>query len=144
MKGQDPLVGHVISTAFSAALIIALIAITAHVKETHQKFIGGMEADEVCAIIKSSAGRFVFDSNYVSPNNTVAGRLYVNLPRTIGGEAYRIRFIGRNASVESAVANTTCAMGYNATYAGSVSGGRASVSVIRTPEGGTMVEMTSS
>ncbi|MBI4019088.1 MAG: hypothetical protein HY364_02445 [Candidatus Aenigmarchaeota archaeon] len=143
MKGQDPLLGHVISTAFSAAMIIAVIAITVHLKETHQEFIGGMEADEVCSMIRSSAGKFVFEANYLSPNNTASGRVYVNLPKAIGGEPYRIRFIGRNASIESGIVNTTCVIGYNATYLGSVAGGRAKMEVSRTAQGSMVVEMAS-
>lgn len=140
MKGQNPLLSHVFVTAFLVALVLSVIIITTTLKTRYETFIGEHEVDQVCSIIKSSIAKLRSDDSYVSLNDTIKGRIYLNLPAKIANSNYNIRFIGRNATI-TGTANVTCAIGFNATYTGTSSGGRSKLEWKELKTAGSVVEL---
>ncbi len=143
LKGQNPLLSHVFAIGLSLAIVGVVIYVTSSLNEQYTTFVAEQEVSQVCSIIRSAAGKMT-TSEYLSLNDTMISKIIVNLPDKIANEPYRVRFIGKNASIETQSANTTCVLGYNATYRGSVSGGRASISWIADKSGASIVELGSS
>ena len=142
MKGQNPLLSHVFAIAFLVALVIAVMQITSTLKGDYQSFIAEQEVQQVCSIIKSSVAKLNHNNNYLSVNDTTKGRIYFNLPNRIADLNYIIRFIEKNASIELRSANTTCSLGYNATFLGRTAGGRTKIEMKELSSGALIVEMT--
>jgi hypothetical protein len=141
MKGQNPLLSHVFATAFLVILVIGIIQITNSLRSEYQDFISDQEVQQVCSIMKSSVTKLNRNNNYLSLNQTLKGRIYIDMPEKIAGETYRIRFMENNASVETPTSNTTCTIGYNATYRGTTTGGRIVIEWKEFPVGETVIEV---
>lgn len=142
MKGQNPLLNHVFATAFLVAMVIGVVSMTTSLKEQYGAFVSEQEVQQVCSIIKSSIAKLDRGNNYLSLNSTVKGTVYAALPQRIADEPYRVRFIGRNASVETPTSNSTCVVGHDVTYSGSAPGGRIKIDWRELPGGTKLVEMS--
>ncbi|MBI4014988.1 MAG: hypothetical protein HY365_03460 [Candidatus Aenigmarchaeota archaeon] len=141
MLGQNPLLSHVFAIGLSLAIIGVVIYVTSSLNEQYTTFVAEQEVSQVCSIIRSAAGKTTA-GEHLSLNDTIIAKITVNLPAKIANEPYRVRFIGKNASIETLSANVTCVLGYNATYRGSVPGGRASVSWTADKNGASIVELS--
>lgn len=142
--GQDPMLSHSITVAFSVILIIVVVGSLSTLKQDYQEFIGRTEISQVCGIVKSSVEKIYFQDGYASPNNFTKGKAYLELPEKIADLNYRMRFIGNNLSIETLglSLNDTCKMGFNATYKGSSNGGRTLINYTRYDNGNEIISMS--
>jgi len=123
-KGQSILLSHAILVSFSVFLILIVITTFATLRHDFQNFTAANEMDQLCLILKGGAEKVFYDSNYRSPNGTQS-RLIINLPDRLADIPYRADFQNNSVFIETLGPkfNTTCKVGFNATYSGFTSGG---------------------
>lgn len=134
MKGQSVLVSHAFVVGMSVVVILVVITALKTISEDNRDFIGRSEISQVCSIIKSASEKVLPEQLYVSPTNTSAARITVNLPERIAELRFRTRIAADDIIIETSgdvLLNETCKIGLNASYSGSTAGGRTLVELIR-------------
>lgn len=138
MKGQSDLLSHAITVGMGLALIIAVVAAMKGITDDNREFVGTNEITQVCSIMKSAFEKILPGQQYLSPTNTTAGRITVQLPERIADLRYRTRITGDDIVIETGgdiFVNETCKIGLNVSYAGSTGGGRTLLELIRYSNG---------
>ena len=125
-KGQNPLLSHALIIMFSILLLIVVVHAMNAIKNDYQDFVGKIESQQVCGMIKNSIEKIYSPSDYTVQTNETMGKIFVELPERIADSRYRASFVNDSVRVEMLdfPVNETCKAGFNISLSGTTSGGR--------------------
>ena len=129
LKGQSPLLSHALVVMFSIMLVLVAVTAMNSIRNDYQAFVGTIEAQQVCGLIKQSIEKIYQTSDYAVQTNQTFGKITLELPERIADSRYRAKLFNDSIRVEmlGSQINETCKTGFNITMSGTSSGGRTQV-----------------
>ena len=129
LKGQSPLLSHALVVMFSIMLVLVAVTAMNSIRNDYQDFVGTIEAQQVCGIIKGSIEKIYQPTDYAVQINQTYGKVVLDLPERIADSRYRVKLFNDSIRVEmlGSQINETCRTGFNITMSGTASGGKTAI-----------------
>ncbi len=131
-KGQSVLITHTILLSFIVFMIFLVASTFLALRQDFQAFATDSELSKVCLILKSGVEKLAIQTRY-KPSTPAVNTIDLRLPERIADIKYVAKFEGSSIKISTLnpVFNSSCKVGFNATYRGFASGGLTQISFAR-------------